>query len=418
VGPGTAMGAAMRQSWVPALLSSELPQPDGDPVHVQLLGESFVAFRDSEGKVGLLDEMCCHRGASLTIGRVENCGIRCVYHGWLFAADGTVLETPNVADPRFKDRFKAKSYPVREAGGMIWTYLGAADKMPPLPNYSFMDAPADKRLNLLAISGCNYVQVIEGLLDSAHLSILHTSMLKGATGSDLEFAKVTQHMQFDAAPRVESEETEFGLHYAAMRTVDGKQETRVTAFVAPFAILNPNGDLTMLAVPMTDERTAFYHVWHDGVRDYGCEPLKSEQARLVGLDQATLEKYGMTRGTADGPNRMSRSNRWGQDRAAMRSGHFTGMDSFTQEDAVVCVSGGGIRPRDKEVLSTADMAISQLYRSLLKSARRVQSGGIATGVGVSLASLSGTHASLELGEDWRRLVPGHYQPLAHVAATA
>src|SRR5437868_2681183 len=117
VGPGTGMGEVMRRTWMPALLSSEMPERGGDPVHVELLGENFVAFRDGDGNIGLLDEHCCHRGASLAVGRVEKCGIRCIYHGWVFAADGQVLETPNVADPRFKERFKAKSYPVREAGG-------------------------------------------------------------------------------------------------------------------------------------------------------------------------------------------------------------------------------------------------------------------------------------------------------------
>src|SRR5882757_3386707 len=128
VGPGTAMGKAMRRFWIPALMSSELPVTDRDPVHVELLNESFVAFRDANGQVGLLDELCCHRGASLTVGRVEDCGIRCVYHGWLFAADGTVLETPNVQGPGFKAHVKAKAYPVREAGGLIWTYLGPKEK--------------------------------------------------------------------------------------------------------------------------------------------------------------------------------------------------------------------------------------------------------------------------------------------------
>jgi len=122
VGAGTAMGTAFRRFWLPALLSSELPTPDGDPRRVQLLGEDFVAFRDSDGKVGLLDEYCCHRNASLTLGRVEAGGIRCIYHGWKFAVDGTVLDTPNVADPTFKQRFKARAYPVREAAwcGCPW----------------------------------------------------------------------------------------------------------------------------------------------------------------------------------------------------------------------------------------------------------------------------------------------------------
>lgn len=414
-GPGTPMGKAMRHFWIPALLASELPAPDCDPVHVELLGESFVAFRDSNGQVGMLDEYCCHRGASLTIGRVENCGIRCIYHGWLFAADGTVLETPNVPDPRFRQRFKAKSYPVREAGGLIWAYLGDPDMVPQLPQYEFMDAPATMRLNRLAVSGCNYVQVLEGLLDSSHLSVLHSSALTGGANKDLAFAQATEHMQFDAAPRVETEETEFGLHYAAIRNVDGKAETRVTAFVSPFWIRNPNGDLTMCCVPMTDEKTAFFHIWYDGKQAYGEEPLASSQSRHVGLDQETLEAFGMTRATSDGPNRMQRSNGFGQDRGSVASGHFTGMPSFTQEDAIVCVSAGGLRDRSREMLSTADLPIAQMYRTLIKSARAVADGGLPVGYRVPTPEIQGTHATLEPGTDWRTLVPRHKQIKADAA---
>jgi phenylpropionate dioxygenase-like ring-hydroxylating dioxygenase large terminal subunit len=414
-GPETPMGKAMRHFWIPALLSAELPEFDGDPVHVELLGESFVAFRDSSGNVGMLDEYCCHRGASLTVGRVEKCGIRCIYHGWLFATDGTVLETPNVPDPRFKDRFKAKSYPVREAGGMVWAYLGDPEKMPELPDYEFMHAPAGMRLNRLAISGCNYVQVLEGLLDSSHLSVLHSSALAGAVNKGLAFAQATDHMQFDAAPRVETEETAFGLHYAAIRAIDGKAETRVTAFVSPFWIRNPNGDLTMCCVPMNDEKTAFFHIWYDGAQAYGEEPLASAQSRHVGLDQETLEAYGMTRPTSYGPNRMQRANGFGQDRASVRGGHFTGVASFTQEDAIVCVSAGGLRDRSKEMLSTADLPIAQMYRTLIKSARSVAEGGLPVGYGVPTPEIQGVHATLEPGTDWRTLVPKHKQLKADAA---
>src|SRR3546814_11541875 len=121
-GPDTPMGKAMRHFWVPALLSSELPHPDCAPVHVQLLGENFVAFRDSEGKVGILDEYCCHRGISLTLGRSEKCRLSCIYHSWLFATDGTVLETPNIPDPSSQPRFKPHSFPVLTAGSLIWPF--------------------------------------------------------------------------------------------------------------------------------------------------------------------------------------------------------------------------------------------------------------------------------------------------------
>lgn len=416
IGPGTAMGKAMRHFWVPALTSEELPEPDGDPLHIELLGENFVAFRDSNGNVGILDEHCCHRGASLTIGRVENCGIRCIYHGWLFAADGTVLETPNVADPRFKDRFKAKAYPVREAGGLVWVYLGDQAQMPPLPDFPWIDVAPEMRQANCQINGCNYVQLIEGILDSSHLSVLHQSALAQAQGQDLGFVKATSHMQYDAMPRVESEETVFGLHYGAMRTMGNKCETRVTAFIAPFWVLNPNGDIWTAVVPMSDTKTAFYTVWYDPAKQYGAEPLKSQQRKLIGFDQESLEAYGQTRATFDGPNRPNRANGFRQDRNMMREGHFTGVPTLVLEDTLVCVSAGSLRDRVVEKLAPADMAIAHLYRHLIKSAKRVQDGGEPLGLNVSVATVRGVNASVDPSVDWRSLVPDHYTVVHHATA--
>lgn len=415
VGPGTGMGEVMRRTWMPALLASELPERGGDPVHVELLGENFVAFRDGEGNIGLLDEHCCHRGASLTVGRVEKCGIRCIYHGWVFAADGQVLETPNVTDPRFKERFKAKSYPVREAGGIIWAYLGGPQFMPAFPKYKFLDAPKSHLLPTLTIVGGNYVQVLEGILDSSHLSVLHSSALQKASGDALSFAQKTSHMQFDAAPRIEAEETDFGLHYAAIRKIGDHDEIRVTPFIAPCFQLNPNGDFWSALVPMADDKTAFYQVWWSDELRYGEEPLRTKQKEMVGLDDATLQSYGMTRATFDSPGRMSRANGWRQDRAAMREGHFTGMVSFTQEDAVCVVTSGGIRDRSRERLSTADMAIGMMYRVLLRSARSVLDGGQPYGAGVSVADVRGVSATCSPGTNWRTLVPQHKVVRANAA---
>ena len=404
VGPGTPMGKAIRQVWVPALLSSELPAPDCDPVHVELLGESFVAFRDSEGKVGMLDEFCCHRGASLTLGRSEDCGLRCIYHGWLFATDGTVMETPNIADPKFKTRFKAKSYPVREAGGLVWTYIGDPADMPEFYDFPYLSASASKLLPAVAIVGCNFVQVMEGLFDSSHLSVLHVSQFAGGGMADIKFTQNASPMQHNPIPRIEVEETPYGFTYGAVRDFGDTQHTNVTGFVAPFFMLNPN-DIYMAVVPMNDEKCAFYHVWYDGVQNYGEEPLSSEQLNTVGLDR--LEDYGMTRQSFYGPNRPSRANGFRQDRDAMKDGHFTGIASFTQEDAIVCMSGGGIRDREYEHLGTADMAIAQLYRSLLKSAKQAEDGGRPLGYGMSFANVRGTHSVLPTGSDWRTLVPNN-----------
>lgn len=402
-GRDTPMGKAMRHFWIPALLSSELPEPDCDPVHVELLGENFVAFRDSQGRVGVLDEMCCHRGASLVIGRSEDCGLRCIYHGWLFGADGTVLETPNIPDPSFKTRFKARAYPVREAGGVIWTYIGEADEAPVFYDFPFLDADPKKILPTVQIIGCNYVQVLEGLLDSSHLSLLHISQFKQSL-PDISFVQKTGHFQHDSAPKIEVEETDFGLHYSAVRVFGDKAETNVTAFISPFFILNPN-DIYMAIVPMSDTKCAFYSVWYDGVQDYGEDPLRREQLAAVGLDH--LEAFGMTRQSFYSANQPSRANGFRQDRAQMRAGHHSGIHSFVQEDAIVCVSGGGLRPRDYEHLGTADMAIAQMYRTLLKSARQVEAGGRPIAYQASVAELRGARVTLPLGTDWRSVVAGN-----------
>ncbi|MDB6158071.1 MAG: Rieske (2Fe-2S) domain protein [Gammaproteobacteria bacterium] len=419
VGPGTGMGATMRRYWLPALASSELPEPGGDPVHVELLGEHFVAFRDAEGKVGLLDETCCHRGASLLLGRVEGCGIRCIYHGWKFAVDGKVLDTPNVADEKFKDRIRARAYPVREAGGLVWTYLGPADLQPPLPEWPWMTVEPSHRINAMAMVTCNYVQMMEGLVDSSHLSVLHITPLSQAGKSELDFARKTEQMAFDAAPRIEAELTDFGFHYVALRDIasaEGRRiEARVAAFIPPCFIANPNGDLFFAVVPVNDVTTRFYHVWWNPERNIGEEPLRSEQLKFVGLDDDALARHGMTPATADTALRPSRENRWHQNRQLVRTGHFTGIHSFTQEDVAVTVSGGAIRDRSKEMLSVADLAIGRLYRVLLNTVKRVANGDPPTAVDANTRAIRGVSAVLSPGVHWRTLVPGH---LVHRGADA
>tara|TARA_R110000772_G_scaffold73034_6_gene159027 strand:- start:879 stop:2165 length:1287 start_codon:yes stop_codon:yes gene_type:complete len=407
VSADTPMGKAMRHFWLPALLSSELPEVDSDPVHLELLGESFVAFRDGSGKVGVLDELCPHRGASLTVGNVEECGVRCIYHGWLFGTDGTVLETPNVPDPNFKARFKAKAYPVRENAGMIWVYLGDEENQPIFPDFGFIDSPANMRINAVQIIGANYLQVLEGTIDSSHLSVLHSTALQQAESNEFRPSSSMDHMRFDSSPRIESEETDFGMHYAAIRNVDGKRETRVCSFIAPFWVCNPNGDLYHCFVPMSDEKTAFYHIWWDGETKFGEGPGATARKAAIGLDDEKLEAHGMTRTSFYGPNRLSRANGWKQDRASMHAGHFSGMAGISQEDVIASVAGGPIRDRSQERLSASDIQLAHLYRVLLKSTRSVADGGTPIGLNQSVAHVVGTHGQLDPDVDWRTLVPQH-----------
>jgi phenylpropionate dioxygenase-like ring-hydroxylating dioxygenase large terminal subunit len=410
VGPGTGMGTTMRRYWLPALASSELPEPGGDPVHVELLGEHFVAFRDSEGRVGLLDEACCHRGASLLLGRVEGCGLRCIYHGWKFAVDGRVLETPNVPDTKFKDRVRGRAHPVREAGGLIWTYLGPAELQPAFPDWSWHSLPNPQVLVTHHSLDCNFVQVLEGLVDSSHLGILHNNGLRASLTSDLSYADKVASMQFDLAPRIEEEGTDFGFHYVALRDgLNGFREARVTAFVMPCIVLNPNGDVATIVVPASDTRSRFFHIWWDATRPVAEEPLRTETLRFVGLDAQTMQAYGIA-ADSTAARRPARSNRFHQDRNAIRTNQsFSGITGLVEEDVAVSVSGGAIRDRSKEMLSIADLAVGRLHRVYLDSVRRVLGGGVPIGLatGIDLAVARGLNAQLSDAKDWRSLVPLH-----------
>ena len=413
VGPETKMGAALRRYWTPALLASEIPEPDGDPVRVQLFGESFVVFRDTRGAIGFLDEACCHRGASLYLGRVEDCGIRCLYHGWKFAVDGTVMETPNVHDPEFKTRFRARSYPVREAGGLLWVYLGAAERQPRFPAWPWLSLPAAHVLTTVHIGDCNWVQVVEGLLDSTHLGLLHADGLRASANVDLDYAKKVGVMQADLAPRLQAEDTNFGFHYAALRQradLGGQVEARVTAYVTPFTILNPNGDIATIIVPIDDQRCLFFHAFWSAERRMNEEPLRSQQLKFVGLDAATLDAFGISRRTASQPGAPALANRFGQNREGMRAGRtFSGLPGIIAEDMAVSVSSGHIRDRSHERLSTADAAIQRLYRTLLGLARSVEHGETPIGLAPDVVDerIAGVHGMLAPDQPWQSLTPGH-----------
>src|ERR1700728_928089 len=279
VGPGTPMGNVLRRYWTPAFQLGDLPEPDCPPIRVTILGENFVAFRDTNGRVGVLDELCCHRGASLTLGRVEDCGIRCLYHGWKYAVDGTIMETPNLATSTFRERVKHGAYPVREAGGLGWVYLGPPGAAPPFPEFSWATAEPDELAVSEMIMDCNWMQVLEGSIDSSHVAILHLDTLAAMgsgprSGVSFAFAGEPWDLDMpvpgagqrkgqrkgvwpsdDNAPRIEVENTPFGFHYAAIRDVTGepgKKFVRVTAFVMPYTAFIGGGPGAGVRVPRDD----------------------------------------------------------------------------------------------------------------------------------------------------------------------
>jgi phthalate 4,5-dioxygenase oxygenase subunit len=419
VGPGTAMGDAMRRFWVPVLSSHQLAEPDGPPVKVEVLGEKFVAFRNSDGVVGVVDHQCCHRNASLTLGRVEDCGIRCLFHGWLFAPDGTILETPNVSDPRFKSRFRLRAYPVREAGGFIWCYFGPKEKEPPFPHWRYFDYPDERRLNVTFVIKANYVGFQEALLDSSHLTLLHRDAFSRTTDVKIDFTDSVSNLANTADPKIGVEETDFGFHYAAMRpksTEDGdKIEARVTSYVAPFHCVNANGDVVGIIVPIDDDRTLHHFVWWSDDKDVGLDPQRRATLEFTGLTDEILHGFGLHYDTWHEAGKPSPTNNFRQDREAMKNGAFTGLPIFIPEDAAMMMSCGPIRDRTRETLAPGDLAIARLYRTLLGLADAVARGEDPPVLEVDLMRVRGLTAMLDNDGDWRDLVPEH-QAAHQVAA--
>jgi phthalate 4,5-dioxygenase oxygenase subunit len=410
VGPEQPMGLVLRRFWLPVLLASEL-SPNADPKGVELLGERFVAWRDELGRPGLYAEACLHRGASMRLARSEGDGLRCIYHGWKFAVDGAVLETPNVADPKFRQRIRGRTYPVREAGGLLWAYLGPREREPEFPLWPWLELPDANRLVTRHVEECNFVQVIEGLVDSSHLGLLHMNGLSQSGSAELGFAQKVSSMQHNLAPRLEVEDTPFGFYYAALRDIKDEEgsrtEARVAAFVAPCIVLNPNGDIATFVVPMSDTKTAFIHVFWSETLELNREPLRSRHLEFIGLTPRVLEAFGLTDETLGRADRPGPHNNFLQDREAMRRGEsWSGMPGLIEEDVAASVSAGPVRDRADETLSASDIGIARLYRALLSCADAVEQGQDPLGIqrGVDWSQVAGMNDVL--GErQWRDLLP-------------
>jgi phthalate 4,5-dioxygenase oxygenase subunit len=400
VGPGTPMGAALHCYWLPAMLSSDLPEPDCPPRRVQLLGEDYVAFRDTNGNIGLLDELCSHRGASLALGRVEDCGIRCLYHGWKYGVDGRIQDTPNMPNPQFKERFKAAAYSVYEAGEIVWVYLGPQDAIPPKPDFRFFHTGSEHRVVRATVQNANYVQILEGVVDSSHASILHQDRLATAGHFD---DSTSQNLLNGRSPRIELVNTEFGFCSVALRAAgDGaKTNARVTPYMAPIYALVPPDAIFAAAVPMNDEKTLFITAFLDEERPIGVEPLRTEIMEYFGVTDEILARMGLTHDTYGSGDAANPGNGYLQDRAAMKSGSsFTGIPPFVPEDAVVCMSMGPLYDRSREHLVPADAGVIRMRRLLSKCATLAEKGEAPIGVGVDMSEIRARDIVLEPGQAW------------------
>lgn len=423
VGKGTPAGEVFRRYWTPVLPSSDLPRPDGTPQAVTILGERLVAFRDTSGKVGLVDEFCPHRGASLAIGRVEDCGIRCLYHGWKFGIDGRIQETPNMPEEsRFKDRNTILSYPVREAGGLIWAYLGPPERQPAFPDYFWFHVPPES-LNLTEfVLPCNYLQVHEGSIDSSHLSVLHRGMnLKRAT-PDPEVMRLGGVVRFegwpgqtmkpgsyidnipseDMAPAFEVQNTDFGFQYAALRSSiygPGRLYVRITTVVFPYVAYIPPQDAVVIAIPIDDEEAAFV----------GISVTDGDQAGRLEMQRQRMGPDAKAPGATRAERRVGMP---AQDRAAMEAGtSFSGYAGGRLEDIAVQVSMGPMFDRHNEhLVSPADAGIVRYRHLLREDIRRVERGEDARFVvsGVEAGKVTAGSGIMPPGAPWNELVPNNH----------
>ena len=374
------MGQLMRRHWTPVCLIEEVSEPDGTPIKARVFGEDLVVFRDTNGRVGVMDEYCPHRRVSLVFGRNENCGLRCLYHGWKMDVDGNVLEM--VSEPAasgLAQKVKHLAYPTQEWGGFVWVYMGPADTQPEFVPPAWAPT-ADARVTIAkAIIPCNWAQILEGAIDSAHSSSLHSSDMVPAR---VESAGVTSSTWLrpstDKAPRMQVERGPYGFRYAAIRrpitNAAVNDYVRCTVFVAPAAALIPPNNLYNVAninVPQDDTSTAFYFMaWGHPDQTPDTATWRKFLGQTVGVDLD--EKYVPLR---------TRANHFWQDRGAMKAGNFTGITGFPNQDIAMWVSMGPIADRTHDRLGASDLAIVEFRKQMLEAVRAFEGGAPAIGTG-------------------------------------
>ena len=362
-GGSTPMGSMFRQYWIPALLASELPKDDCPPVRVKLLSERLIAFRDSKGRYGLMDEFCAHRGVSLWFGRNEEGGLRCPYHGWKYDYTGQCIEVPSEPEESgFCEKIKLKGYPLIKIGDILWTHMGDQDARPPLPTWEFATVPAEQTYSSKRWQESNWLQAMEGGIDSSHVSFLHSGSLK--TDPLFRGAKGNQYNQADKKPIFEVVESDGGLFIGARRNAeDGHFYWRVTPWVMPsFTMVPPRGDHPVHGhfwIPIDDE-----NCWAWSFDFHPTRALSQEER------QAMIDGYGVHNQYVPGTFRplQNRDNDYLMDREAQKRGEtYSGVWGIGMQDASLQESMGPIVDRSKENLVSTDNGIIMARHRLRKA---------------------------------------------------
>ncbi|CAN0619964.1 phthalate 4,5-dioxygenase [Burkholderia multivorans] len=392
---GAPMGEMIRQHyWMPAVPSAKL-EADGAPVLVRLLGANYVAFRATDGRAGLIDELCPHRKTSMMVGRNENNGLRCIYHGWKLDIEGKVVEAPNqVGDQgQFCKHVKTSQYRVEERGGIVWVWLGRGDTPPRFPDLPFTNLPADQRSVTSVEVPTNWVQGVEASMDSSHVGVLHESTTQITAGGGNE----RMHMTRALAPRLEFEDRPYGYRYAALRDLpDDKIYARVNNFVMPwYGIICPpdasSPSTVFFSTPVDDVTHRAWFVHFNPNRKLGMTVMS-----------ATPDVWNfppLPPGT--------RENSYGQNRDLMKRGHATGFyQHLGTEDFAMFLGQGPIADRTTEQLCSADGAVLRVRALLLKSAREFIAGKtptLADNPELDYARVLSIGGVLPAGSDWRVL---------------
>jgi phenylpropionate dioxygenase-like ring-hydroxylating dioxygenase large terminal subunit len=371
-GPGTPMGELFRHYWLPALLAEELPEDDGAPVRVKILSERLIAFRDTSGRYGLMDEFCAHRGVSLWFARNEENGLRCPYHGWKYDVTGQCLEVPSEPEAsNFCANVKLKSYPLVKVGDILWTYLGDPESQPPLPEYEFVHVPEPQTYTSKRWQESNWLQALEGGIDSSHVSFLHSGQLntdplfKGSRGND--------YNKGDLKPYFEVTDTPGGLFIGARRNAEeGHYYWRITPWVMPsFTMVPPRADHPVhghIWVPIDDENCWVYTFDYHPVR-----PLSDDER------SAMRAGHGVHSENIPGTYRpmANKDNDYLMDREAQkRNEHYSGVKGIAIQDASLQESMGPIVDRTKERLVATDTGIIKARQKLRKAVIALTDDGV------------------------------------------
>jgi phthalate 4,5-dioxygenase len=368
IGPGTPCGELMRRYWQPVALSEELPR-DGAPLKVQILGEELVLFRDDQGRPGLLGLHCSHRGTDLSYGRVEDGGLRCIYHGWLYDICGRVLEQPGEPNGGAnRGDIRHRAHPCQESGGVLFAYLGPGEA-PLLPKYDFLTAPQERRTVTKVLHQCNYLQANEGNIDPVHLSFLHQYLQEAKPPLQRIVAGTNDTdntlLKNDIAPTIEVEVTDYGLRiYTTRNAGSDKCYFRVTNFVMPN--LSAFGGSTV-----GDGYSVHWHVPVDDTHHWKYLFMFSKTKPL------TQELRDKNRAEVTPDYRLTRQggNRYQQDRESMKTKSFTGIGfNFQAHDAFATESQGPVQDRTNEHLVSSDKAIVAARKLLLNAIRDVKEG--------------------------------------------